>query len=42
MFRNLSKHGDYSYGNMNKLCKTIWIEYLNSTKNKQTNGPQDY
>jgi hypothetical protein len=32
MFRNLSKHGDYGYGNMNKLCKTLWIEYLNSTK----------
>jgi hypothetical protein len=28
MFRNLNKHGDYSYGNMNKLCKKIWFEYL--------------
>ena len=36
MFRNLSKHGDYGYGNMNKLCKELWIEYLNSTKT-QTN-----
>lgn len=32
MFRNLEKHGDYGYGNMNKLCKTVWIEYLNSMK----------
>jgi len=32
MFRNLSKHGDYGYGNMNKLCKTLWIEHLNTTK----------
>ena len=28
MFRNLEKHGDYSYGNMNKLCKALWLEYL--------------
>jgi hypothetical protein len=34
MFRNLSKHGDYSYGNMNKLCKELWEEYLNSHKKK--------
>lgn len=32
MFRNLSKHGDYSYGNMNKLCKVLWLEYLESNK----------
>lgn len=32
MFRNLEKHGDYSYGNMNKLCRTLWVEYLNSIK----------
>lgn len=32
MFRNLSKHGDYTYGNMNKLCKTLWLEYLDSNK----------
>jgi len=32
MFRNLSKHGDYSYGNMNKLCVELWKEYLNSHK----------
>ena len=31
MFRNLSKHGDYGYGNMNKLCKVLWLEYLKST-----------
>jgi hypothetical protein len=28
MFRNLDKHGDYSFGNMNKLCKEIWKDYL--------------
>lgn len=32
MFRNLDKHGDYGYGNMNKLCKELWKEYLNSIK----------
>ena len=32
MFRNLSKHGDYGYGNMNKLCKVLWKEHLNSIK----------
>lgn len=32
MFRNLSKHGDYGYGNMNKLCKELWIEHLNTIK----------
>jgi hypothetical protein len=32
MFRNLDKHGDYGYGNMSKLCKELWMEYLNSHK----------
>lgn len=32
MFRNLDKHGDYGYGNMNKLCKDLWNEYLNTHK----------
>jgi hypothetical protein len=32
MFRNLSKHGDYGYGNMNKFCKILWIEHLESIK----------
>ena len=32
MFRNLSKHGDYGYGNMNKICKELWIEHLKKTK----------
>jgi len=36
MFRNLSKHGDYGFGNMNKLCKALWIEHLTSTKNQTT------
>jgi hypothetical protein len=34
MFRNLDKHGDYGFGNMNKLCKELWQEYLNSLKTK--------
>jgi hypothetical protein len=34
MFRNLDKHGDYGYGNMNKLCVVLWKEYLNSIKPK--------
>lgn len=32
MFRNLDKHGDYGYGNMNKLCKELWSEYLQKIK----------
>ena len=32
MFRNLDRHGDYAYGNMNKLCEKLWVEYLNKTK----------
>lgn len=32
MFRNLDKHGDYGYGNMNKMCKELWAEYLNTHK----------
>jgi len=32
MFRNLDKHGDYGFGNMNKLCKELWKEYLDSQK----------
>ena len=32
MFRNLDKHGDYGYGNMNKLCKELWKEYLDTHK----------
>lgn len=28
MFRNLDKHGDYGFGNMSKLCKVVWREYL--------------
>jgi hypothetical protein len=28
MFRNLSKFGYYGYGNMNKLCKELWKEYI--------------
>jgi len=29
MFRALDKLGDYGYKNMNKLCKTLWKEYVN-------------
>ncbi|MFN8240740.1 MAG: hypothetical protein U0X39_08325 [Bacteroidales bacterium] len=32
MFRNLDKHGDYTFGNMNKLCKDLWKEHLESIK----------
>ena len=28
MFRNLDKNGDYAWGNMNKLCKEVWLESL--------------
>lgn len=34
MFRNLSKHGDYGYGNMSNTCKIVWKEYLEKIKNK--------
>ena len=30
MFRNLSKGGDYSYGNMSKLNLEIWNDYVHS------------
>lgn len=36
MFRNLSKHGDYGFGNMSNLCKALWMEHLTSTKNQTT------
>ena len=26
MFRNLDRYGDYTWGNMNKLCKEVWEE----------------
>jgi len=33
MFRSLEKFGFYGYRNMNKLCKALWIEYIEkSTK----------
>lgn len=33
MFRSLDKFGFYGYRNMNKLCKALWIEYIEkSTK----------
>lgn len=28
MFRNLDKFGYYGYGNMNKICKQLWNEYI--------------
>ena len=35
MYRNLERGGDYSHGNMNKLCKEIWIEMEESTMIKR-------
>jgi hypothetical protein len=32
MFRNLDKHGDYTYGNMNQICKKLWHEHLELIK----------
>jgi hypothetical protein len=31
MFRNLDKFGYYGYGNMNKICRTLWNEYINNS-----------
>lgn len=31
MYRNLDKFGFYGYGNMNKICKQLWIEYINKS-----------
>jgi len=28
MFRCLDKHEDYSYSNMNKICRKLWKEHL--------------
>lgn len=38
MFRNLEKRGNYSFGNMSRLCKEIWLEHLNQ---KWERGEQD-
>ncbi|MBS1556530.1 MAG: hypothetical protein JSU09_16535 [Bacteroidetes bacterium] len=31
MFRSLDKFGFYGYRNMNKICKTLWKEYIDKT-----------
>ncbi|WP_091141447.1 hypothetical protein [Flavobacterium caeni] len=31
MFRNLDKFGFYGYGNMNKICRELWSEYIDSS-----------
>jgi len=31
MFRNLDKFGFYGYGNMNKISKQLWKEYIDKT-----------
>ncbi len=36
MFRNLDKFGLYGYKNMNKLCRSLWKEYID----KQVNNPE--
>jgi hypothetical protein len=28
MFRNLDRHGDYSFRNMSKLCVKLWKEHI--------------
>ena len=35
MFRNLDRFGNYGYGNMNKICRELWNEYLSNFKSKQ-------
>ena len=36
MFRSLERGGDYSHGNMNKICKELWEEHMND--NQQTDA----
>jgi hypothetical protein len=30
MFRNLELGGDYSHGNMNQICRNLWVEHISN------------
>jgi hypothetical protein len=41
MFRNLERGGDYSHGNMNKICKKLWEDRMNGNPRTNTGTPED-
>ena len=40
MFRNLERGGDYSHGNMNKICKKLWEEHMNGNQKLDEDFPE--
>ena len=41
MFRSLERGGNYSHGNMNKICRELWLERKGeSSKVKESRKPQ--
>jgi hypothetical protein len=41
MFRNLERGGDYSHGNMNKICKKLWEERMNDKQQTNAGVPEE-
>ncbi len=41
MFRNLERGGDYSHGNMNKICKKLWEERMNDNQQTDAGVPEE-
>jgi hypothetical protein len=41
MFRNLEREGDYSHGNMNKICKKLWEERMNENQKTDAGVPEE-
>jgi hypothetical protein len=41
MFRNLARGGDYSHGNMNKLCRDLWEERMSEMEHDNTDTPEE-
>lgn len=41
MFRNLERGGDYSHGNMNKICKQLWEERMSNSQQNCTPDTTD-
>ena len=38
MFRNLELGGDYSHGNMNQICRKLWVEHIENGKTVPKTG----
>jgi hypothetical protein len=41
MFRNLERGGDYSHGNMNKICKELWEDRMNESQKNDSGVPEE-